>query len=374
MKFVIFGLTISSSWGNGHATIWRGLCSALAQRGHQIVFFEKDVPYYAEHRDFLEIPGLQLTFYSNLGEARRLAERHLADSDVAIVTSYCPEGAALSETVLSSRARLRAFYDLDTPVTLKNLREGKPVEYIGPGGLEGFDLVLSYTGGAALEQLRLTLGARLVFPLYGSVDPKIHRPVPPVKNYEADLSYLGTYAEDRQAALVEFFIEPARRVPERRFLIGGALYPQNFPWTKNIFFIPHVHPAEHPGFFCSSLYTLNITRQAMAEMGYCPSGRLFEAAACGAPMLSDFWEGLENFFQPGVEIMILKTREDVLKAMDRSREEIRRMARAARERTLEMHTAWNRAEDLETALEAALRQHWKYIEHTYENHGAGGRV
>ncbi len=371
MKFVIFGLTISSSWGNGHATIWRGLCSALADRGHRLVFFEKDVTYYAEHRDFIEIPGLQLYLYPNLHEAQRLAETHLADCDVAVVTSYCPEGAALSDYVLSSRARLRVFYDLDTPVTLKNLQEGKPVEYIGPRGYEGFDLVLSYTGGAALEQLRRTLGAKLVFPLYGSVDPKIHRPVPPVRAYEADLSYLGTYAEDRQTALLKFFIEPARRLPERRFLIGGALYPRKFPWTKNIFFIPHVHPADHPGFYCSSLFTLNITRQAMAEMGYCPSGRLFEAAACGAPMLSDTWEGLEQFFEPGVEILIVKTSEDVLRALEMSRREIKTMARAARQRTLEMHTARNRARDLEAALEAARGSHRKHREHSCE---VGSRI
>ncbi len=373
MKFVIFGLTISSSWGNGHATIWRGLCSALADRGHRIVFFEKDVPYYAEHRDFIEIPGLQLYFYGSTGEARRLAESHLADCDAAVVTSYCPDGAALSEFVLSSRARLRVFYDLDTPVTLKNLREGKPVEYIGSAGYRGFDLVLSYTGGAALEELRRTLGARLVFPLYGSVDPKIHRPGPPVPAYEARLSYLGTYAEDRQAALMRFFVEPARRLPAARFLIGGALYPRDFPWAGNIYFTPHVHPADHAGFFCSSRFTLNITRQAMAEMGYCPSGRLFEAAACGAPMLSDTWEGLEQFFEPGVEIAIVETTGDVLRALDMSREEIRKMARAARERTLDMHTARNRVKDLETALETARRTRRKHREYTYEGVGEGCR-
>ena len=350
MKLVIFGLSISSSWGNGHATLWRGLCRALAGRGHQIVFYERDVPYYSAHRDLTEIPGGEIVFYSDWEEALHSARRRLAEADVGIVTSYCPDGIAATEAVLSSPARLRVFYDLDTPVTLERLRNGQPVSYLGPRGLRDFDLALSYTGGAALTALKTMLGARRVATLYGSVDPAVHFPVPANERFLCDLSYLGTYAEDRQAALESLFIEPARRLPQHRFLIGGAQYPDGFPWTENMFFARHLPVSEHAAFYCSSKLTLNVTRRAMAEMGYCPSGRLFEAAVCGSPILSDWWEGLDQFFTPGEEILIARTTEEALQALETPTEELNRIARRARERALDEHSAERRARDLEDIL------------------------
>jgi spore maturation protein CgeB len=230
------------------------------------------------------------------------------------------------------------------------LRTGEGVSYIGPDGLRGFDLVLSYTGGRALQELQTQLGAIRVAPLYGSVDPEVHRRVPGVEVYQADLSYLGTYAPDRQIALEELFVETARRLPERRFLIGGAQYPAGFPWTSNIYFVRHLPPGEHPAFYSSSRMTLNVTRGAMAEMGYCPSGRLFEAAACGTPVLSDWWEGLDLFFSPGSEILIARSTDEAVAAVSLPDEELRRIAERARERALSEHTADRRVLDLEAAL------------------------
>jgi spore maturation protein CgeB len=354
MKLVIFGLTISSSWGNGHATLWRGLCKAFAARGHRIVFFERDVVYYAgAHRDCAEPAGVDLRLYKEWDEALPAARRELADADVAMITSYCPDAVAAAEPVLSSPVRLRTFYDLDAPVTLDRLRAGEEVAYVPPGGFADFDLVLSYTGGQALEELQTRLGARRVAPIYGSVDPAVHHPVPPVEEYRADLSYLGTFAADRQAALNELFLEAARRLPKQRFVLGGAQYPEDFPWTDNIFFVRHMPPPQHPAFFCSSRLTLNITRRAMAEMGYCPSGRLFEAAACGCPLLSDTWEGLEQFFEPGREILIARSTDDAVAALELSDAELGRISRSARERVLAEHSAERRAIDLEEALEGA---------------------
>ena len=354
MKLVIFGLTITSSWGNGHATLWRGLCRALIRRGHDVTFFERDVPYYAGARDLHELPGGTLRLYPAWEEIRDVAEREIADADVAIVTSYCADGLDATELVLSSAAPVRAFYDLDTPVTLDALRTGEPVSYIGPRGLGDFDLVLSYTGGGALDELRTRLGARRVAPLYGHVDPEIHAPVPPSEHYAADLSYLGTYAADRQATLETLFIEPARRLPEHRFMIGGAQYPSDFPWVPNIFFRRHLPPDLHPAFYCSSRVTLNVTRRAMAEMGYCPSGRLFEAAACGAPVLSDAWPGLDEFFTPGSEVLVARTSGDSVAAAGTGDAELARLGRAARERALTDHTAVRRAGELIALLEGAL--------------------
>lgn len=354
MKLVIFGLTISSSWGNGHATLWRGLCRALAKRGHQVVFFERDVSYYAMHRDLAEMTGVKLVLYTDWTEVRPLAQTQLADAEVGMVTSYCPDGIAASSLLLSSPAQLKVFYDLDTPITLECFRKGRALSYIGPRQLRDFDLVLSYTGGAALQGLKSLLGARRVAPLYGSVDPEAHRPTPPVPAYCADLSYLGTYAEDRQAALNTLFMEPARRLPQQRFVIAGAQYPQAFPWTDNIFFVRHLPPSEHSSFYCSSKLTLNVTRRAMAEMGYCPSGRLFEAAACGTPILSDWWPGLDDFFKPGSEIIVARNTDDSIKALEMPAGQLVSIARAARERTLAEHTAERRAVELEAALQKAF--------------------
>ena len=272
-----------------------------------------------------------------------------------MVTSYCPDGVAAAEMVLSSRVPVKTFYDLDTPVTLDALRAGRTPDYIAPGGLGGFDLVLSYTGGAAPEELRTRLGARRVAPLYGSVDPAVHYPVPSRDGYAADLSYLGTYAQDRQPALEALLVEPARRLPHRRFLIGGAMYPANFERPANVALLPHVPPPEHPAFYCSAGLTLSITRRAMAEMGYCPSGRLFEASACGAPIISDYWEGLEHFFEPCREIAVARDTVEIMDVLARSDGELRRMAAAARERTLACHTAAQRARELECLLGAGLR-------------------
>jgi spore maturation protein CgeB len=353
MKLVIFGLTISSSWGNGHATLWRGLCKALAHRGHEAVFFERDVPYYALNRDLMTLPYGELCLYPSWDDALPLARWHLADADVAVVTSYCPDGVAAADAVLESSVAVRAFYDLDTPVTLARLEAGEPVEYIGPCGLGEFDLVLSYTGGRALTELQARLGARRVAPLYGSVDPDLYRRTGAAPQYRADLSYMGTYAADRQPALEQLLVEPARRLPERRFLIGGAQYPEAFPWTDNILFVRHLPPSEHPAFYSSSRLTLNITRAAMTDMGYCPSGRLFEAAACGAPILTDAWEGLDAFFRPESEILVVDDTDSAIAALELSDAELGRIAARAKERTLEEHTADRRAAELERAIAAA---------------------
>jgi spore maturation protein CgeB len=273
-----------------------------------------------------------------------------------MVTSYCPDGVAASEAVLESPATIRTFYDLDAPVTLARLEAGEAVEYIGPRGLAEFDLVLSYTGGRALTELQARLGARRVAPLCGSVDPDAYRRTDAVARYRADLSYLGTYAADRQPALEEFLVEPARRLPRRRFVIGGAQYPVEFPWASNIYFVRHLPPGEHPGFYSSSRLTLSTTRAAMARMGYCPSGRLFEAAACGAPVLTDAWEGLDTFFRPGSEILVARDTEDAILALEASDAELGRIAYLARQRTLDEHTAERRAEELEHAIEEIVSE------------------
>jgi spore maturation protein CgeB len=355
MRIVIFGLTVSSSWANGHATLWRSLIRAMHRRGHTVTFFERDVPYYAGTRDLRELPHpAKLRLYSSAREIEMEALRELRDADLAICTSFCPDGIVASRWILESKAGVRAFYDLDTPVTLSGLDTEKTRSYLPLSGLSDFDLVLSYTGGRALDELQSRLGARNVAPLYGWVDPEQHFPVQPVERFRSAFSYLGTFAADRQPALQELFLEPAAQLPERKFLIGGAQYPEGFPWAANTYFAQHLEPAQHPAFFCSSAATLNITRKAMADYGYCPSGRLFEAAACGTPIFTDGWEGLDAFFLPGEEILRVNCAADVLDGLSLSEKELQSMGAAARARALQCHTADDRLRELESLCERAL--------------------
>jgi spore maturation protein CgeB len=354
MKLVIFGLTLSSSWGNGHATLWRGLIHALVRRGHDVVFFERDVPYYAEHRDLQSLPGATLVLYRQWQHIQPRARAEARQAEVGIITSYCPDARAAAALLREAApSGLAVFYDLDTPVTLARLQAGESVPYLPEEGLRDFDLVLSYTGGGALEALRDRLGARRVAPLYGHVDPQAHRPAAPEQRFEADLSYLGTYAADRQPGLEALFVEPARRRPARRFVLGGSGYPADFPWADNIWFVRHVAPPEHPPFFSSSRLTLNVTRRDMAAMGFCPSGRLFEAAACATPVLSDVWEGIGQFFTPGREILLAGSPEEALAAVDLPPGELARIGRHARQRALDEHTSDRRATQMLSLLEGA---------------------
>lgn len=345
MKMVVFGLSVSSSWGNGHATLWRGLIAALARRGVRVVFFERDVSWYRDTRDLWSLPGGELVLYEDVTEARPVMERALRDADVAMVTSFCPDGVAAADLISRSPA-LKLFYDLDTPVTLERLAGGEALSWIGRDGLAPFDLVLGDTGGAALDALRNRLGARRVAPLYGHVDPSAHRPAKPDPAYSADLSYLGTTAADRRCSLDHLFVAPARRAPHRRFIIGGAQYPADFPWAPNIAFVRHLPPEQHPAFYASSALTLTVTRAAVAASGWCPSARLFEAAACGTAVLTDRWAGIEAFFEPGEQILIAANADDTLAALDLSPAVLRRIGEAARDRVLAHHTSAHRADDL----------------------------
>ena len=357
MHIVIFGLTVSSSWGNGHATLWRALLKALAKRGHTANFYEHDVSWYADARDNWKPPqGISLRLYSSLDEIRSEISRELDAADCALFTSYCPNGPRVADLILDSRAALKCFYDLDTPVTLNSLRDGKPVDYLPPRGLADFDLVLSYTGGSALTELQSHLGARNVAPLYGSVDPEAHFPVLPMDQFRGILSYLGTFASDRQRALETLFLEPARQLPSETFRLAGAQYPDAFASSPNIIFTPHLAPQYHPAFFCSSRATLNVTRGAMAEYGFCPSGRLFEAAACGVPILTDGWDGLDLFFTPGDEVLRVDSSREVIDALRLPESTLHRIAVAARERTLANHTAAHRVMELEAICEHAMNR------------------
>ncbi len=355
MKLTIFGLTISSSWGNGHATPYRAILRALHRRGHKVVFYERDVEYYALRRDFRKCEFCELALYRDWNEVRARALRDAAESDVVLTASYCPEGARVNDEVLELQRPLHVFYDLDTPVTLANLENGD-VPYLRRDQIPRFELVLSWTAGRSLHELRERWGANKVRPLFGCVDPDVYRRVDPRREFACDLSYMGTYAEDRQQKVDALFLEPARRRTDSQFLLAGALYPWHWQWPKNVRRFDHVAPEQHPALYSSSRMTLNITREDMANCGWCPSGRFFEAAACGTPILSDWWGGLDHFFSPGEEILIVKHSDDVENAMRMDEEALLQLAARARERTLAENTGDRRACELLRYFEEARGQ------------------
>jgi spore maturation protein CgeB len=345
MKLTFFGLTISSSWGNGHATPYRAILRALARMGHQVHFFEKDVEYYRLRRDFESCDYSRLTLYEDWDSIRRTALDEARGSDAVITASYLPEGQRVNDEILELAHPLRVFYDLDTPITMRNLECGG-VKYVRRDQLPAFDLVLSFTGGPILRQLQEEHGARRARALYGCVDPDDYHRIDSSPDLASDLSYMGTYAPDRQAGVEKLFLDPARRHAERQFMLAGSMYPWDWTWPQNVRRVEHVPPGEHSRFYSSSRITLNVTRKEMARNGWCPSGRFFEAAACGTPLVTDNWDGLDRFFDTRTEIRLVRTTGDVEEALKLSDSELRVMAGRARRRTLDEHTGDVRARQL----------------------------
>jgi spore maturation protein CgeB len=350
MKIVIFGLSITSAWGNGHATTFRALAEALHRRGHDILFYEKDVEWYASNRDLPDPPYCRVRLYENWKEILPEVRREIASADVALVGSYFPEGAVTIDEVLDSNAGVKAFYDIDTPITIAGLRQQGKTDYLNASQVPGFDVYFSFTGGPMLREIEQRFGAKSAEPLYCSFDPRQYRRFGVNKRFACDLSYMGTYAADRQAKLEEFLFRPAEQMPERRFLVAGPQYPKGTQWPANVRRIVHLNPQWHARFYSSSRVTLNVTRREMVIAGYSPSVRLFEAAACGATIVSDNWPGLNTFFTPGREILLPLDAADVVRYLSLEDSELRKIGEAAQQRVLAEHTSEVRAAQFEQAV------------------------
>jgi nucleoside-diphosphate-sugar epimerase/spore maturation protein CgeB len=347
MKLVVLGLSLGSSWGNGHATTFRALLGALARRGHEILFLERETPWYAgENRDLAEPDFCRLEFYDAPAELDRWQDE-IRRADAVIVGSYVPDGVAIARYVQRHSRGVTAFYDIDTPVTLAKLARGEH-DYLAPEVIPGFDLYLSFTGGPTLTRIERDLGSPAARALYCSVDTGAYRPLTLLKRW--DLSYLGTYSPDRQATLERLLIEPARRRPDLRFVVAGPQYPADIDWPENVERIDHLAPSDHPEFYSASRFTLNVTRADMIAAGWSPSVRIFEASACGTPILSDRWDGIETLLVPGRELLLADTADDVLAALATESDAI---GQAARARVLAEHSSAHRAAELETHLISA---------------------
>ncbi len=358
MSHVLFlGLSITSSWGNGHATGYRALARALARRGHEVTFLERDQPWYAANRDLPEPPYCRTELYESLEELRDRFSMLIRDADLVVVGSYVPQGDAVGEVVLELGRGMSAFYDIDTPVTLQRL-EGGTCGYLQPDQIARYDVYLSFTGGPILRYLEDHFGSRqaIEFPCFA--DPGAHHPQE--GKPRVDLGYLGTYSEGRQARIRELLLLPAARWPEGRFEIAGPGFPDRAAWPGNVDYREHVPPDQHGSFYCPQRFTLNVTRRAMRRWGYSPSVRMFEAAASGVPVVTDRWAGIERYFEPGREILLVTTADDVLAVLQGTSERERTaIAQRARARVLREHTAEHRAALLECFLQRQARSRWR---------------
>jgi spore maturation protein CgeB len=351
LDIVILGLSITSSWGNGHATTYRGLVRALVERGHRVLFLERDVPWYAEARDLPTPPYGRTELYASLDDLRDRFTTAVQQADVVMVGSYVPDGVAVGDWVTRIATGVTTFYDIDTPVTIVKLHNGD-CDYLSAALIPRYHLYLSFTGGPILKQLECVYGAAMARPLYCSVDPLLYAPEAGAQTY--DLGYMGTYSADRQAALHCLLLEPARHWPHGHFAVVGSQYPVSIVWPRNVIRVDHLPPSEHRRFYNAQRFTLNITRAAMRQAGYAPSVRLFEAAACGTPIISDAWPGLETFFTPGTEVLISRSSVETLHHLrEIPAEACCALGARARERVLAEHTPAHRAAAFEAyVLEA----------------------
>ena len=348
LDVVILGLSVTSSWGNGHATTYRSLIRGLAARGHRVLFLERDAPWYAGNRDEPHPAGARTEIYNSYEELTARFEREVASAGLVIVGSYVPDGIRVGEWVTSIAKGLCAFYDIDTPVTMARLAEGC-YDYISPGLIPRYSLYLSFTGGPVLRMIESRYGSPMARELFCSVDPDQYRPDPQPVRW--DLGYLGTYSDDRQPALDLLLLEPARQWPQGFFTVVGPMYPAGIEWPVNVDREIHLSPRLHPPFYGAQRFTLNITREAMKRAGYSPSVRLFEAGACAVPIISDWWEGLDSLFAEGREVLISRGTDDTLRIL-RDYPEHKRLAvgEAGRRRIVSEHTPERRVIQLEAYL------------------------
>lgn len=352
MKIVIYGLTITSSWGNGHATTYRSLAKALARNKHQIVFIEKDVEWYRSNRDLPEPEFCTVELYSEWAESVQTLIELAADADAIVIGSYYPDAIPVTRELLHAGYGPLIFYDIDTPITVSQLRSSGRTGYLDPDLIPYYSTYLSFTGGPVLRQIEETFGSPKAIPFYCSVDPDIYKPSPILEEFRCDLSYLGTYAKDRQPKLMQLLNGAAALLPECQFLVAGPQYPKGLVWRPNVGRIIHVSPSWHPSFYSSSRFTLNLTRENMAAAGYSPSVRLFEASACGAAILSDEWPGLDEFLTPGEEVLLPRDEQELVEILKTFPEsERKKLGQRARDRILANHTAAHRARQFEEVVE-----------------------
>jgi spore maturation protein CgeB len=349
LKIVILGPSLDTP-GNDDAGIYRGLLRELTQRGHDVLFLERGTgTVTSPHRS--PKPGHGRTeFFSDVKELKDRFAATVRDADFTMVGSPVDDGAAIGEWITHTAQGATAFYDTDLPATMKDLLRGA-ADSISAELIRRFSLYLSSTGGPLLDYVEKHYGLPMARPLYRSVDATLYFPEP--RELEWDLGYAGGYSEERQILLHRLLLEPAQRWNEGHFVVAGPGYPRSIRWPKNVKRIPQFPAGKRRAFYNSLRFALNVTPPGEIAIGFSPDARLFEAAACGTPVISDFWPGLHMFFKPDEEILISHSSDETLVYLEEIPElDRRRMGYRARERVLAGHTTRHRAAELENyALE-----------------------
>src|SRR5207248_10123769 len=333
------------------ATTYRSLMRELVRRGHDVLFLERDQPWYAANRDMPQPPFGRTVIYQSVPELKRRFADEIAAADCVIVGSFIPEGKVVGEWVTNFDSGVTAFYDIDTPITLQQIANAE-CDYLSADLIARYDLYLSFTGGPTLDLIEQEYGSPMARALFCSVDPDEYFPERRRKKWV--LGYLGTFGEDRQRKLNSLLLAPATMLPSRQFVVAGPQYPKKIRWPANVHRITHLSPVKHRAFYNSQRFTINVTRAAMVRAGFSPSVRLFEAAACGTAIITDDWPGLKTLFRPGEEILVAKNAREVLSILQETPDDAAyEIGSRARERVLRAHTSSHRAAELESFINAA---------------------
>lgn len=355
LTIAFFGSSLVSAYWNGAATYYRGIVRALAERGHRVTFYEPDAYGRQQHRDMADPDWAQVVVYAGEGEAGVWAALEDArGADVVIKASGVGVFDELLEAAVLDEKRpgsLVAFWDVDAPATLERVQGD--AEGLFRALVPRYDLVLTYGGGAPVVDAYAALGARRCVPIYNALDPHTHFPAAPDPRFEAALGFLGNRLPDREARVEEFFLSAAARLPSKRFLLGGSGWADKL-LPPNVSYAGHVYTGDHNAFNATPRAVLNISRDSMARYGFSPATRVFEAAGAGACLVTDFWEGIPQFFAPGEEILVARSGAEVAEIIQSlTPERARQIGQAALKRVLAEHTYARRVGLLEQVLDEA---------------------
>lgn len=350
MKFSFFGSSLVSAYWNGAATYYRGIIRAMHERGHQVTFYEPDAYDRQKNRDIDDPEWAKVIVYQPTEKEVLNALELASDADVIIKTS----GVGVFDEFLEKEVlrfqqegKLVIFWDVDAPATLDRVHEG---DETFRDLIPQYDLILTYGGGEPVIEAYQLLGARKCYPVYNALDPSTHYPVPSSEQFRGDLVFLGNRLSDREKRVEEFFLEVAAELPEQKFILGGNGWHDK-PLTNNVQYIGHVYTKDHNVLNCSCKAVLNISRNSMARYGFSPATRVFEAAGAAACIITDYWEGIDFFFEPGKEILVANNGSEVKEILSSlTTERAAEIGRAALQRVLSQHTYTNRALELDDIL------------------------
>jgi spore maturation protein CgeB len=351
LKVAFYGSSLLSSWWNGAATYYRGLLRDLASRGYEISFYEPDAYERQQHRDMEPQPWARSVVYPATPEGLRFVLGEARAADIVVKASGVGvfDNELIAGIIEHSSARaLKIFWDVDAAATLDEMR--RDPDHPVRRALHSLDLVLTYGGGPPVVQAYESFGARRCVPIYNALDPVTHHPVEPDPRFAADLSFLGNRLPDREARVAEFFLLPAAELPERRFLIGGNGW-ESKEMPANVRHLGHVFTTEHNAFNCTPLAVLNVARDSMANIGFSPATRVFEAAGAAACLITDAWEGIDQFLEPDAEVLVARDGKDVAEHVRTlTPERARRIGHAALRRVLGEHTYAHRGAEVDALL------------------------